>query len=185
MAFIIDVFAGYIVGWRVSSSMETTFVLDALEQALWARRPSGTIHHSDKGSQYVSLAYTERLKEAGLLASTGSTGDSYDNAMAESINGLYNTLVDVEESYWETSATAGIAYGLLKGIRMGLLDKENEFYAMNAANAVLAKIQDDGIVAGVSYGTGMGKDFDFYKNIKICPTAYGQGLALLMLTELI
>ena len=88
MAFIIDVFAGYIVGWRVSSSMETTFVLDALEQALWARRPSGTIHHSDKGSQYVSLAYTERLKEAGLLASTGSTGDSYDNAMAESINGL-------------------------------------------------------------------------------------------------
>lgn len=103
----------------------------------------------------------------------------------QSINGLYNTLVDVEESYWETSATAGIAYGLLKGIRMGLLDKENEFYAMNAANAVLAKIQDDGIVAGVSYGTGMGKDFDFYKNIKICPTAYGQGLALLMLTELI
>lgn len=78
MAFIIDVFAGYIVGWRVSSSMETTFVLDALEQALWARRPSGTIHHSDKGSQYVSLAYTQRLKEARLLASTGSTGDSYD-----------------------------------------------------------------------------------------------------------
>ena len=71
----IDVFAGYIVGWRVSSFMETTFVLDTLEQALWARRPSGTIHHSDKGSQYVSLAYTERLKEAKLLASTGSTGD--------------------------------------------------------------------------------------------------------------
>ncbi|EZC91199.1 hypothetical protein BY88_14180, partial [Escherichia coli O157:H7 str. K5602] len=71
VAFIIDVFAGYIVGWRVSSSMETTFVLEALEQALWARRPSGTIHHSDKGSQYVSLANTERLKEAGLLASTG------------------------------------------------------------------------------------------------------------------
>ena len=63
MAFIIDVFAGYIVGWRVSSSIETTFVLDELEQALWARRPSGTIHHSDKGSQYVSLAYTQRLKE--------------------------------------------------------------------------------------------------------------------------
>ncbi|HGF5731693.1 TPA: IS3 family transposase [Escherichia coli] len=93
VAFIIDVFAGYIVGWRVSSSMETTFVLDALEQALWARRPSGTVHHSDKGSQYVSLAYTQRLKEAGLLASTGSTGDSYDNAMAESINGLYKAEV--------------------------------------------------------------------------------------------
>ncbi|WP_250691224.1 IS3 family transposase, partial [Escherichia coli] len=93
VAFIIDVFAGYIVGWRVSSSMETTFVPDALEQALWARRPSGTVHHSDKGSQYVSLAYTQRLKEAGLLASTGSTGDSYDNAMAESINGLYKAEV--------------------------------------------------------------------------------------------
>lgn len=64
-------------------------MLDALEQALWARRPSGTIHHSDKGSQYVSLAYTQRLQEAELLASTGSTGDSYDNAMTESINGLY------------------------------------------------------------------------------------------------
>ncbi len=68
-------------------------MLDALEQALWARRPSGTIHHSDKGSQYVSLAYMERLKEAKLLASTGSTGDSYDNAMAESINGLYKAEV--------------------------------------------------------------------------------------------
>jgi len=87
VAFIIDVFAGVIVGWRVSSSMATTFVLDALEHALWARRPSGTIHHSDKGSQHVSLAYTQRLQEAELLASTGSTGDSYDNAMAESING--------------------------------------------------------------------------------------------------
>ena len=76
VAFIVDVFAGCIVGWRVSSSMETSLVLDALEQALWARRPSGTIHHSDKGSQYVSLAYTQRLKDAGLLASTGSTGDS-------------------------------------------------------------------------------------------------------------
>ncbi|EFA7952699.1 DDE-type integrase/transposase/recombinase [Shigella sonnei] len=68
--------------------METTFVLDALEQALWARRPSGTIHYSDKDSQYVSLAYKARLKEAKLLASTGSTGDSYDNAMAEIIKGL-------------------------------------------------------------------------------------------------
>ncbi len=99
VAFIIDVFAGYIVGWRVSSSMETTFVLDALEQALWARRPSGTIHHSDKGSQYVSLAYTQRLKEAGLLASTGSTGDSYDNAMAESIHGLYKAEVIHRKSW--------------------------------------------------------------------------------------
>ncbi|HDJ9042730.1 TPA: IS3 family transposase, partial [Escherichia coli] len=108
VAFIIDVFAGYIVEWRVSSSMETTFVLDALEQALWARRPSGTIHHSDKGSQYVSLAYTERLKEAGLLASTGSTGDSYDNAMAESINGLYKAEV-IHRKSWKNRAEVELA----------------------------------------------------------------------------
>ncbi|WP_411961431.1 IS3 family transposase [Escherichia coli] len=108
VAFIIDVFAGYIVGWRVSSSMETTFVLDALEQALWARRPSGTVHHSDKGSQYVSLAYTERLKEAGLLASTGSTGDSYDNAMAESINGLYKAEV-IHRKSWKNRAEVELA----------------------------------------------------------------------------
>ncbi|EFR2165720.1 IS3 family transposase, partial [Escherichia coli] len=108
VAFIIDVFAGYIVEWRVSSSMETTFVLDALEQVLWARRPSGTIHHSDKGSQYVSLAYTERLKEAGLLASTGSTGDSYDNAMAESINGLYKAEV-IHRKSWKNRAEVELA----------------------------------------------------------------------------
>ncbi|HAW2745801.1 TPA: IS3 family transposase [Escherichia coli] len=108
VAFIIDVFAGYIVGWRVSSSMETTFVLDALEQALWARRPSGTVHHSDKGSQYVSLAYTQRLKGAGLLASTGSTGDSYDNAMAESINGLYKAEV-IHRKSWKNRAEVELA----------------------------------------------------------------------------
>ncbi|HDD8343916.1 TPA: IS3 family transposase [Escherichia coli] len=108
VAFIIDVFAGYIVGWRVSSSMETTFVLDALEQALWARRPSGTVHHSDKGSQYVSLAYTQRLKEAGLLASTGSTGDSYDNAMAENINGLYKAEV-IHRKSWKNRAEVELA----------------------------------------------------------------------------
>ncbi|WP_432704182.1 IS3 family transposase [Escherichia coli] len=108
VAFIIDVFSGCIVGWRVSSSMETTFVLDALEQALWARRPSGTVHHSDKGSQYVSLAYTERLKEAKLLASTGSTGDSYDNAMAESINGLYKAEV-IHRKSWKNRAEVELA----------------------------------------------------------------------------
>ncbi len=108
VAFIIDVFAGRIVGWRVSSSMETTFVLDALEQALWARRPAGTIHHSDKGSQYVSLAYTQRLKDAELLASTGSTGDSYDNAMAESINGLYKAEV-IHRKSWKNRAEVELA----------------------------------------------------------------------------
>ena len=108
VAFIIDVFAGRIVGWRVSSSMETTFVLDALEQALWARRPSGTIHHSDKGSQYVSLAYTQRLQDAELLASTGSTGDSYDNAMAESINGLYKAEV-IHRQSWKNRSEVELA----------------------------------------------------------------------------
>lgn len=108
VAFIIDVFAGRIVGWRVSSSMETTFVLDALEQALWARRPSGPIHHSDKGSRYVSLAYTQRLKDADLLASTGSTGDSYDNAMAESINGLYKAEV-IHRKSWKNRAEVELA----------------------------------------------------------------------------
>lgn len=108
VAFIIDVFAGVIVGWRVSSSMETMFVLDALEQALWARRPSGTIHHSDKGSQYVSLAYTQRLKDGELLASTGSTGDSYDNAMAESINGLYKAEV-IHRQSWKNRAEVELA----------------------------------------------------------------------------
>ena len=82
--------------------------LDALEQALWARRPSGTVHHSDKGSQYVSLAYTQRLKEAGLLASTGSTGDSYDNAMAESINGLYKAEV-IHRKSWKNRAEVELA----------------------------------------------------------------------------
>lgn len=108
VAFLIDVFAGRIVGWRVSSSMETTFVLDALEQALWARRPKGTIHHSDKGSQYVSLAYTQRLKDAELLASTGSTGDSCDNAMAESINGLYKAEV-IHRQSWKTRSEVELA----------------------------------------------------------------------------
>ena len=84
VAFIIDVFAGYIVGWRVSSSMETTFVLDALEQALWARRPSGTVHHSDKGSQYVSLAYTQRQGRPDYWHQQEVQATrTYDNAMAE------------------------------------------------------------------------------------------------------
>lgn len=100
VAFIIGVFAGMIVGWWVSSTMETTLVLDALEQALWARRPgSGVIHHSDRGSQYVSLAYTQRLKETEVIASVGSVGDSYDNALAESINGLNKAEVIHRQSW--------------------------------------------------------------------------------------
>ena len=94
VAFIIDVFSRYIVGWRVSRSMKTELVLDALEQAIWARQDtSNLIHHSDRGSQYLSIRYSERLAEAGIEASVGSVGDSYDNALAESINGLYKTEV--------------------------------------------------------------------------------------------
>ncbi|HAJ9103914.1 TPA: DDE-type integrase/transposase/recombinase [Escherichia coli] len=88
-----------------------------LEQALWARRPSGTVHHSDKGSQYVSLAYTQRLKEAGLLASTGSTGDSYDNAMAESINGLYKAEVIHRKSWKNRKRRLSTVWQILKFLR--------------------------------------------------------------------
>lgn len=83
---------GSIVGWRVSSTAHTDFVLDALEQALCQRRPEGKVpHHSERGCQYVSIRYTQRLAEAGLVASFGRVGDSYDNALAETINGLYKT----------------------------------------------------------------------------------------------
>jgi len=84
------------VGWRASRSMRTDFVLDALEQALWDRQPDrneSVIHHSDRGSQYVSIRYSERLAEAGIEPSVGSQGDSYDNALAETINGLYKAEV--------------------------------------------------------------------------------------------
>jgi transposase InsO family protein len=92
VAFVIDVFARMIVGWRVSRNPTAAFVLDALEQALHARRPTDSlIHHSDRGSQYVSIRYTERLAEAGINPSVGSVGDSYDNALAESVIGLFKT----------------------------------------------------------------------------------------------
>ncbi|QIR84066.1 IS3 family transposase (plasmid) [Paracoccus sp. AK26] len=113
VAFVIDVFARKIVGWRVSSSMTTGFVLDALNQAICQRTPSETdklIHHSDRGSQYLSIRYTERLAEAGIDTSVGSVGDSYDNALAESIIGLFKTEVikflgpwkSVGQVEWET-----------------------------------------------------------------------------------
>ena len=92
VAFVIDAFARRIVGWRVSRTAHAGFVLDALEQALHERRPTrggGLVHHSDRGVQYVSIKYTERLAEAGIEPSVGSVGDSYDNALAETINGLY------------------------------------------------------------------------------------------------
>ena len=103
VAFIIDVFARAIVGWQVSRSMQADFVLDALEQAIHARRPfqgGGLSHHSDKGSQYVSIRYSERLDHAGIEPSTGSVGDSYDNAMAEAVNGLYKGEVIHRRGPW-------------------------------------------------------------------------------------
>ena len=96
VAFVIDVYARRIVGWRVSRSMSSDLVVDALEQALYDRKPSQEdqlIHHSDRGSQYVSICYTERLAQVGITPSVGSKGDSYDNALAENINGLYKAEV--------------------------------------------------------------------------------------------
>jgi len=104
VAFVIDVFSRYIVGWRASSSLRTDLPLDALEQAIWARLdtdPTGLVHHSDRGSQYLSIGYTDRLVEAGIEPSVGSVGDSYDNAMAESIIGLYKTEVIRRKGPWK------------------------------------------------------------------------------------
>jgi transposase InsO family protein len=105
VAFVIDAFARRIVGWRVSRSAHAGFVLDALEQALHDRRPvrgGGLVHHSDRGVQYVSIKYTERLAEAGLVPSVGSVGDSYDNALAETINGLYKAEVIHRRAPWRS-----------------------------------------------------------------------------------
>jgi transposase InsO family protein len=102
VAFVIDVYARSIVGWRVTRSMKTELVLDALEQALWARKNRRhLIHHSDRGSQYLSIRYTERLAEAGITASVGTTGDSYDNALAETIIGLYKAEVIRHRAPWK------------------------------------------------------------------------------------
>ena len=110
VAFVIDVFARRIVGWRVSRSMTTDFVLDALEQALYDRRPDeDLIHHSDRGSQYLSIRYTERLDEAGIKPSVGSTGDSYDNALAETINGLYKAELIHRRAPWKSREAVEIA----------------------------------------------------------------------------
>ena len=105
VAFVIDVFARRIVGWRVSASMRTAFVLDALEQAIYARRGdalTGLVHHSDAGSQYLSMRYTDRLVDAGIAPSVGSQGDAYDNALAESVIGLYKTEVIRRKGPWRT-----------------------------------------------------------------------------------
>ena len=105
VAFVIDAYARRIVGWRVSRTAQAGFVLDALEQALHERRPAkggGLVHHSDRGGQYLSLRYTERLAEAGIAPSVGSVGDSYDNALAETVNGLFKAEVIHRRGPWRS-----------------------------------------------------------------------------------
>ena len=111
VAFIIDVFARRVVGWKVSATPQTDFVLDALEQALYERRPQAgrrLVAHSDRGSQYTSIRYTERLAEAGIEPSVGSVGDSYDNALAETINGLYKAEV-IHRRRWPSRSAVEMA----------------------------------------------------------------------------
>jgi transposase InsO family protein len=104
VAFVIDVYARRIVGWRASRTASAGFVLDALEQALHARRPveGGLIHHSDRGVQYISIKYSERLAKAGIEPSVGSVGDSYDNALAETVIGLFKTEVIHRRGPWRS-----------------------------------------------------------------------------------
>ena len=112
VAFVIDAFARRIVGWKVSTAPTANFVLDALEQAIHARRPSpddGLIHHSDRGVQYLAMNYTQRLAEANLVPSVGSVGDSYDNALAETINGLYKAEVIWRQRSWPSASAVEIA----------------------------------------------------------------------------
>jgi putative transposase len=105
-AFIVDAFSRYIVGWRVSTTLRADLALDALEMAIWARQPSpadGLVHHSDRGVQYLSIRYTERLAEEGAVTSVGSRGDSYDNALAETVMGLYKTELIRRRGPWRTA----------------------------------------------------------------------------------
>jgi transposase InsO family protein len=112
VAFVIDAYARRIVGWKVSTSATASFVLDALEHAIHARRPGpedGLIHHSDRGVQYLAMNYTQRLAEANLVPSVGSVGDSYDNALAETINGLYKTEVIWRQRSWPSASAVEMA----------------------------------------------------------------------------
>jgi putative transposase len=111
-AFIVDVFSRYIVGWRVSTTLRANLALDALEMAIWARQPGpadGLVHHSDRGGQYLSIRYTERLAEEGAVTSVGSRGDSYDNALAETVMGLYKTELIRRRGPWRTAEQLELA----------------------------------------------------------------------------
>jgi putative transposase len=112
VAFIIDAFSRYIVGWRVSTSLRADLALDALEMAIWARQTQsldGLVHHSDRGVQYLSIRYTERLAEAGAVTSVGSKGDSYDNALAETVIGLFKTELVRRRCPWRTAGRVELA----------------------------------------------------------------------------
>jgi putative transposase len=105
VAFVTDVFSRYIVGWKVSTSLRAELALDALEMAIWSRRSvnlEGLVHHSDRGVQYLAIRYTERLADAGAVCSVGSRGDSYDNALAESVIGLYKTEAVKKQGPWRS-----------------------------------------------------------------------------------
>ena len=152
VAFVIDVYARRIVGWRASRTAHASFVLDAPEQALHDRRPThrgGLVHHSDRGSQYLSIKYTERLSEAGIEPSVGSVGDSYDNALAETINGLYKAEVIQRRGPWRTMEAVEFATlewvdwfnnrRLLEPIgNIPPAEAEKRYYAMMAKTAVAA-----------------------------------------------
>jgi putative transposase len=112
VAFVIDAFSRMIVGWRVSTSLRTDLALDALEMAIWTRQGAmldGLVHHSDRGVQYLAIRYTDRLDEAGAVASVGSRGDSYDNALAETVNGLYKAELIRRQGPWRTADQVELA----------------------------------------------------------------------------
>src|SRR5512132_4191133 len=112
VAFVIDAFSRMIVGWRVSTSLRTELALDALEMAIWTRQGEaldGLVHHSDRGVQYLAIRYTERLAEAGAIASVGSRGDSYDNALAETVNGLFKAELIRRQGPWRTADQVELA----------------------------------------------------------------------------
>ena len=117
VAFVIDVFARRIVGWRVSGSLRSDLALDALEQALYARPAiDQLVHHSDRGSPYLSIRYTDRLADAGIDPSVGSVGDSYDNALAESVIGLYKTEVIRRRGPWPHLEAVGVCDTRMGGL---------------------------------------------------------------------
>ena len=152
VAFVIDAYARRIVGWRVSRSAHAGFVLDALEQALHDRRPvsgSGLVHHSDRGVQYVSIKYTERLAEAGLEPSVGSVGDSYDNALAETINGLYKAEVIHRRGPWRSMEA--VEYATLEWVgwfnNRRLLEPNGNIPPAEAEAAYYAELEEQAIAA--------------------------------------